>query len=108
MLKRIREGEEQKMLARVVLQERLALAGCIVLVVAAAIAIVVFPDAIAEVFRSAAGGFTEQGRAFVDRIPQAIEVVQGQWQFYTVLTAVVGFAVYSLVGLLVGDKLRMA
>ena len=108
MLKRIREADERRILARVVLQERLALAGCIVLAAAAVAAVVVFPDAIAEVFRSAAGGFTEQGRALIDRIPQAIEAVQGQWQFYTVLTAVFGFAVYSLVGLLVGDRLRMA
>jgi hypothetical protein len=90
------------------LQERLALAGCIVLAAAAVAAVVVFPDAIAQVFRSAAGGFTEQGRVFIDRIPQAVEAVQGQWQFYTVLAAVFGFAVYGLAGLFVGDRLRMA
>jgi hypothetical protein len=108
MLKRIREADERRILARVVLQERLALAGCILLAAAAVAAVVFFPDAIAEVFRSAAGGFTEQGRVFIDRIPRAVEAVQGQWQFYTVLTAVFGFAVYGLVGLFVGDRLRMA
>ncbi len=108
MLRRIRQAEEQKILARVVLQERLALAGCIVFAAAAIVAVVAFPGAIAAVFQSAAGSFTERGGALVDRIPQTIETVRGQWQLYTVLAAMAGFAVYSLVDLLAGDRLRTA
>ena len=108
MLRQIRQAEEQKILARVVLQERLALAGCIVFGAAAIVAVAAFPDHIAAVFQSIAGNFTERGGALVDRIPQTIETVRGQWQLYTVLAAVAGFAVYSLVDLLAGDKLRTA
>ena len=108
MLGRIRQAEEQKILARVVLQERLALAGCIVFGAAAIVAVAAFPDAIAAVFQSIAGSFTERGGALVDRIPQTIETVRGQWQLYTVLAAMAGFAVYSLVDLLAGDRLRTA
>ncbi len=108
MLGRIRQAEEQKILARVVLQERLALAGCIVFGAAAIVAVAAFPGAIAAVFQSAAGSFTERGGALVDRIPQTIETVRGQWQLYTVLAAMAGFAVYSLVDLLAGDRLRTA
>jgi len=108
MLRQIRQAEEQKILARVVLQERLALAGCIVFGAAAIVAVAAFPDTIAAVFQSIAGNFTERGGALVDRIPQTIKTVQGQWQLYTVLAAMAGFAVYSLVDLLAGDKLRTA
>ena len=106
MLVRIRRAEEQKILAHVVLQERLALAGCIVFGAAAIVAVAAFPGAIAAVFQSAAGSFTARGGALVDRIPQTIETVLGQWQLYTVLAAMAGFAVYSLFDLLAGDGLR--
>ena len=108
MLGRIRRAEEQKILAHVVLQERLALAGCIVFGAAAIVAVAAFPGAIAAVFQSIAGSFAERGGALVDRIPQTIEAVRGQWQLYTVLAAMAGFAVYSLVDLLAGDRLRTA
>ncbi len=108
MLGRIRQAEEQKILARVVLQERLALAGCIVFGAAAIVAVAAFPDTIAAFFQSIAGSFTEHGGALVDRIPQTIETVRGQWQLYTVLAAMAGFAVYSMVDLLAGDRLRTA
>ena len=108
MIRRIRQAEEQKILAHVVLQERLALAGCIVFGAAAIVAVVAFPGAIAAVFQNAAGSFTARGGALVDRIPQTIETVRGQWQLYTVLAAMAGFAVYSLVDLLADDRLRTA
>lgn len=108
MLRRIRQAEEQKILARVILQERLALAGCIVFGAAAIVAVAAFPDTIAAVFQSVAGSFTERGGALVDRIPQTIETVRGQWQLYAVLAAMAGFAVYSLADLLAGDRLRTA
>ncbi len=108
MLRRIRKAEEQKILARVVLQERLALAGCILFGAAAIVAVAAFPDTITAVFQSIAGSFTERGSALVDKIPQTIETVRSQWQLYTVLAAMAGFAVYSLVDLLLGDRLRTA
>jgi len=108
MLRRIRRAEEQKILTRVVLQERLALAGCILFGAVAIVVVVAFPGAIAAFFQSAAGSFTQRGGALVDRIPQTIETVRGQWQLYTVLAAMAGFAVYSLVDLLAGDGLRTA
>ncbi|MFB0556046.1 MAG: hypothetical protein ACETWQ_22310 [Phycisphaerae bacterium] len=108
MLRRIRQADEQKILAHVILQERLALAGCIVFGAAAIVAFVAFPGAIAAVFQSVAGSFTQRGGALVDRIPQTIETVRGQWQIYTVFAAMAGFAVYSIVDLLAGDRLRTA
>jgi hypothetical protein len=108
MLKRIRQAEEQEILARVVLQERLALAGCILAGVAAVVTVVYFPDAVAAIFQGIVGSFTERGGALVDRIPQTIEAVRGQWRFYIALSVVFGFAVYSLVDLLAGDRLRTA
>ena len=108
MLSRVREAEEQRILARVVLQERAALAACIVLGAAAIIAAAVFPDAVGAVFRSITAGFTEHGSALIDKIGQTKETVSSEWQFYTVLAGVFGLAVYGLVDLLVGDRLRIA
>ncbi len=108
MLSQIRQAEEQKILARVVLQERLALAGCFALGAAAIIAMVAFPDTITAVFNSIVGSFTERGGALVNRIPQSIETLRDQWQLYTILAAIAGFAVYSLVDLLAGDRLKTA
>ena len=108
MLNQIRQAEEQKILARVVLQERLALAGCFALGAAAIIAMAVFPDTITAVFNSIVGSFTAQSSTLVSRIPQSINTVRDQWQIYTVLAAMAGFAVYSLVDLLAGGRLKTA
>ncbi len=108
MLSQIRQAEEQKILARVVLQERLALAGCFALGAAAIIAIAVFPDTITAVFHSIVGSYTTQSTTLVNRIPQSINTVRNQWQFFTVLAALAGFAVYSLLDLLTGNRLKTA
>ncbi len=96
MLRQIREAEEQRILARVVLQERLSLAGCIVLGIAA-IAVVIF-------FPGIAVSLTEQVRGLIGKVTRGIEIVRYDWQFYTVFAGVFGFAVYNLVDLFVGDS----
>ena len=108
MLRRIEEAEERQVLARVVLQERIALAGSIILGAAALVAVVFFPGRVTAVFGSIAGSFTEQGDTLIGRIPQDIEAVRGEWQLYTVVGVVFVFAVYSLMDLLLGDRLRIA
>jgi hypothetical protein len=107
MLRRIEEADEQKVLARVVLQERLALVGSIILGAAAIVVAVFFPGTVTGFFGSIVGSFTEQGGALIGRVPQAVEAFRGEWQFYTVMGAVFGFAVYSLLDLLLGDRLRI-
>ncbi len=106
MLSQIRQAEEQEILARVVLQERLALAACFAVGAAAIIAMAVFPDTITAVFNRIVGSFTAQSSTLVNRIPQSIKTVRDQWQLYTVLAGMVGFAVYSLLDLLVGGRLK--
>jgi len=96
MLRRVREEQQRRILARVIMEERLALAGCILLGIITVIMAAVFPGI--------AGSFTKQAEVFIDKITQIIEAVGGQWQFYTVLAGAFGFAVYSLVDLLVGDS----
>jgi hypothetical protein len=106
MLSQIRQAEEKKILARVVLQERLALAGCFALGAAAIFAIAVFPDTITAVFNSIVGSFTTKSSTLVNRVPQSINTVRDQWQFFTALAAMAGFAVYSLLDLLAGGRLK--
>jgi hypothetical protein len=108
MITAFKQAEQQRILAGVVLQQRLALAATILLGAVTIIAVVFFPTAIAGVFRTIAGAVGEQAGIWIDRISQAVETVRSQWQFYAFLAAVFGFAVYSLVDLLLGDRLRIA
>jgi len=108
MLRQIIEAQERKILARVVLQERLALAGCIIFSGIVIVAATVFPDIVAAVFRGIATSVTQQGEALTNRIPQTIRAFSSEWQFYTVLGGVLGFAIYSFVELLLGNDLTIA
>jgi len=110
MLKQIEESEQRQILARVVLQERLSLAGCIVFGVLAAVGVTVFPGRIAGVLRGIAAGFAERGGAYIDGIGRTIsmETVRSEWQLYIILALVLGFAFYCVVDMLVGDRLGVA
>ena len=107
MLAAIQQAEQQRILAGIVFQQRLALAASIVLGACAVLAAVFFPAATTEVFRTITGSVTEQAGTWFGKIPQTIETIRNQWQSYAVLTAVFGFAIYSLMDLLLGDKLRI-
>ncbi len=95
MLKQIRDLQERKVLARIVLQQRLALAGCIALVAATVLAPMLLSDSVAGALQGKAAGFTDQWRTVLDKIPPALDAVLGQWQLYVVLAGVLGFAAYS-------------
>jgi hypothetical protein len=107
-LTRIRRAEEQRILARIVLQQKLALAGCIALIGIAILVPLTFGQFAIAAVRSIAARVAEQGGALADGIPQAINAFGGDWQFYTILAAVSVFAFYSLVQLLLGHRLRIA
>jgi len=96
--RQIRETEEQKILARVVMEERLALTGCIALGIMAIFAVLVFPGI--------AVNFKELVETSVHRATQAIETVRYGWYLYAVFAGIFGFAVYSLMDLLVSDSWR--
>jgi hypothetical protein len=91
----IRAAEEQRILAKVVWQERLALAGCIAVAVAGIAAAVTF--AVID------GGFTPTVQLLIYRISQNIQTFSSQWQLYTVFAGMFVFAGYSLIDLLVSD-----
>jgi len=110
MLRQIKEAGEQEILARVVLQERLSLAGCIVFGVLAAFGVTVFPGRVGGILRGVADGLKERGGALVDGIGQSIpmETIRSEWQLYIILALVLVLAVCIFVDMLVGDRLRTA
>jgi hypothetical protein len=110
MLKQIEKAEQRRILAQVVWQERLSLAGCIVFGVLAAVGVMVFPGRIAGILRGIAVGFKEHGGAYIDGIGQSIPIenVRSEWQLYIILALALGFAAYCVVDMLVGDRLRTA
>ena len=108
MLRQVRDLEEQRILARVAMQARLALAGSIAAGAAAIVAVLVFPGEVGALLRGIGAGFAERGWNLVDGVPQTLEVVRGQWQFYGVLAVLLGLAIVSFVDLLLGDRFKMA
>ncbi len=96
VLRQINEAEQQRILARLVLQERLALAVSIACGIIAVAATALFPSFV--------GSLVKYVVAFVGEIGQAVEAVRYEWQFYTVFAGVLAFAAYSLVDLLVRDS----
>ncbi len=106
ILKQIKKVQQQKILAGVILQERLALAGCVLFSCAAIAIALLFTDTTAIVFRSLAVSVTQQGTAFTDRIPQTIKALGANWQSYAIFAGALGFAVYNLVELFLDDSLK--
>jgi len=96
LLTQLRETEERRILARVILEERLSIAGCVAVATIAIVAALVFP--------SIAESFTNQIEAFVYKMSEAVEAVSRQWLFHTAFAGALAFAVYSLVDLLAGDS----
>ena len=108
MLRQARELDEKRIVSRVIWQGRLALAGTILLGAAAIVGIVALPGRIGALLSSIGMGFTGRGGALIDRFPRAVEVVRNEWQLYAVLAVLLAFAVFCLLDLLVGDRVRMA
>ena len=95
ILMQIRGAEERKLLARVILQERLALVGCIVLGVVMAVAAVVWGGTVAT--------FAGEINVIIAKIIQSGKSAGGNWQVYAVFAGVFAFVVYGFVDLLAGD-----
>jgi len=107
MMTQIEESCRQKMLAQVILRERLALAACVAVAVLTVFVAVVLPGAAAGVFDRVAAGLVDQGRTLAEQLPQTAKTVSGAWRLIMVIGAAAGFCIYGLVDLLFGDRLRM-
>ena len=89
VLERIRREHERKVLARVVLQERLALAGCIAMGV---IMVIVWVTS-----ASAAADFTELMRTSINKANETAVLIISQWQSIAVFIVALGFLLYSFI-----------
>ena len=96
VLNQIRVSEEKRILARVVLQERLALAGAIMLAVVTIVAAFFVP--------AIAGRLTQQAETFAHTTSRALESLSSQWRLYTAFMAAFVLAVYCLVDSLLTDN----
>jgi hypothetical protein len=95
--KRVLALHEQKILAKVVLQERLALAVCIIIPLAAAVAIFAWPQILTT-------AWTGLQNLFYAIAKQIALMPHHDWQFWAALVAVAGFAAYSVFDLLFADR----
>jgi hypothetical protein len=108
MMKTIELADQQRILAAVIFQKRLALAASVGLGIAAVVAAIFFPTDVTSVFRNISSSFTKQGAALLGAIPGAVKTISNQWQFYALLAAASVFAIYSLLDMLLGDRLKVA
>jgi len=97
VLKQARALDEQKILAKVVLQERLALAACITVPLAAMVVLLFFPQITATTWAGLKSMFYGIAK-------QIALMPHYNWQFGAVLVAVIGFAAYSVLDLLFADR----
>ncbi|MHC4123489.1 MAG: hypothetical protein ACYSSI_07950 [Planctomycetota bacterium] len=95
VLKQIKKSEDQRILERVILQERLALAGCITLSIAI-IAMTVF-------LANTNAGLTVQVQDTINRITQTTKTFFYQWQLNFFVIGLMGFTIYAIVDFLVSD-----
>jgi len=96
VLNQIRLSEEKRILARVVLQERLALAGAVILAVMMIIAAVALP--------AIAGRLTQHAETFAQAASRALETLSSQWRICAALLAAFVLAVYCLLDSLLTDN----
>jgi hypothetical protein len=108
VLRKLRQAQGQKILARVVLQERLALTGCVIFSCIAIWATIFFPEITEVLFQSIAKIVTLQGEALAYRIQQTIIAFGADWQTYTILALALGFAAYSIIELFRHNSLKTA
>jgi hypothetical protein len=95
--KQIQALDEQKILAKVILQERLALAACITVPLAATAAILAWPQILTT-------AWTGLQYLFYGIAKQFALMTNHDWQFCVALVAVAGFAAYSVFDLLFADR----
>ena len=79
---------QQRLLKKVIWQERLALTGCILIPVAAIAAILIFPQII--------GTFSEWTTLLCGNIARILVTGKIEWQKFAVYAAAAGVAVYSI------------
>ena len=106
VLRRLRQAQERKILACVILKERLALAGCIIFSCIAFVVVRVFPEIAEVVLRNIAKFVTYKGEALADRILQTIIAFSTDWQTYTILAVALGFAAYNIFELFRHENLK--
>ena len=99
VVSRIEQARQKKILGRVVLQERLALAGCIALGTLTFILTAVFSGPVTTFLGNITVGLIEQKQVLLDEAPMAVWTFKNDWQLYLVSVTVFAFAVYSLVDL---------
>ena len=97
VLKQVQALDEQKILAKVVLQERLALAACIIVPVAAAAVVFAYPQILAT-------GWIGLKSMFYSVAKQIALMPHYNWQLWAILAALTGFAAYSVFDLLFADR----
>jgi len=97
VLKQVQALDEQKILAKVILQERLALAACITVPLAAMAVLLFFPQIPATTWAGLKSMFYGIAK-------QIALMSHYDWQFGAVLIAVIGFAAFSVLNLLFADR----
>ena len=106
VLSQVEEVSRRRVLARFVLQERLAIAACIAVAASVVVVAVLFSGAVSEILEGLTAGLVGRSVTFVQESPQTIRALGEQWRFILVSAAAVGFCIYGLVDVFFSDRLR--
>jgi len=96
VLKKIQAAEQQNILSKIILQERLALAACIVLPLSVLVFILTFPEFVIK--------FSQQMVQICSTAVDTAMNTQFQWQSLIALAVAVAFAIYTFFDLLFADS----
>jgi hypothetical protein len=106
--RQIRKAQEQKILARVIWQERLTLAGSIALAGLAICVVVIFQGYLTRIYRNFVDNLATDSQAAVGKILQIVDAFSVNWQQYAILAVISLFALYSLADFLTGHRIRIS
>jgi hypothetical protein len=103
----IRKTQEQRILARVIWQERLTLVGSIALAGLAICVVVIFQGYLTETYRNFVDNLATDSQAAVGKMLQMADAFSVNWQQYAILAVISIFALYSLADFLIGHRIRV-
>ncbi len=108
MMSQVELAEQRRVLARVVMQERMALAACLLFGVAVVGVAMLFSAEVSSAF----GTVVTRGGGYISGVGESLvgagQAVKGQSYLLGMVGAVALFGLYGLVDLLFGGRLRLA
>jgi len=104
---RIRKAQEQRILARVIWQERLTLVGSIALASLMITGGLIFREYLVNIYYYIVNSLIADEQTLFVTMPRLVKTICSNWQQYAILAVISMFALYSLADFLTGHRIRI-